>query len=78
MTSARIIWAMGARFNLTRTSGGGATSLPIEASGVGTLKILQIKQWCEVVHDGTTWVLTQFGVVVIRSRDANRSIRILS
>lgn len=47
----------GASFRITRT-GGGAFNL-----AVGGMKNLATNNWCEVVHDGSTWFLAASGVL---------------
>ena len=47
----------GAKFRVTRTAGG-AFNLNV---GTGPLKALAASEWCDVEHDGSSWVLTAFG-----------------
>lgn len=48
---------LGDRISVTRTAAAtGAFNLD-----VGGLKDLAVGEWCEVIHNGSAWVLLQFG-----------------
>jgi hypothetical protein len=51
--------ATGSRFRISRPAGG-AFNLNV---GTGPLKALPANSWCEVIYNGSAWVLSQYGTL---------------